>query len=76
MKQKNNIWINGGVIDPDFVGELGVIIVNMNSAPYVLEKNEKFCQLICEKAEIPEIEEIREIPMTERGENGFGSTGK
>ena len=71
-----NIWINGGVIDPDFTGELGVIIMNMGPIPYTIKKDAKFCQLICEKIALPKIEETKTIPITQRGKSGFGSTDK
>ena len=70
----HNIWINGGVIDADYTGELGVIVINMGNVPYVVEKNSKFCQLLCEKIVIPKIEETFTMPITKRATNGFGST--
>ena len=59
----HNLWINGGVIDPDYSGEIGVIIMNMGSGAYTIRKNERFCQIICEKAEFPRIEEVMEMGL-------------
>ena len=64
-----------GTIDPDYRGELGVIMQNLGSEPVTLERGERIAQLVFARFEAPEIEEVVELSATERGEGGFGSTG-
>lgn len=71
---KHNLWINAGVIDSDYTGEVGVVIMNMNQDNYCLKVNDRFCQLICERISIPEIDIVANLRETNRS-GGFGSTG-
>jgi len=64
-----------GTVDPDFRGEVAVIIRNLSEEKFVVEKNMKIAQLIFAKVEIPEFEEVKELSETKRGKDGFGSTG-
>ena len=64
-----------GTIDPDYRGELGVIMQNLGSEPVTLERGERIAQLVFARFEAPQIEEVEELSATERGEGGFGSTG-
>ena len=64
-----------GTIDPDYRGELRVIMQNLGSEPVTLERGERIAQLVFARFEAPEIEEVEEVSSTERGEGGFGSTG-
>ncbi|NTV41463.1 MAG: dUTP diphosphatase [Candidatus Moranbacteria bacterium] len=67
----------GGVIDSNYTGEWLVGLINLGSEDYVIEKGHKIAQVIIQKIEYPEIEEVAEImEETERGSAGFGSTGK
>lgn len=65
-----------GVIDSDYRGEILVPIINHGCAPYTLEPNERFAQLVVTPVIFPEVEEVGSLPESERGENGFGSTGR
>ena len=64
-----------GTIDPDYRGELRVIMHNLGSEPVTLERGERIAQLVFARFEAPEIEEVEELSATERGKGGFGSTG-
>ena len=64
-----------GTIDPDYRGELRVIMQNLGSEPVTLERGERIAQLVFARFEAPQIEEVEELSSTERGEGGFGSTG-
>ena len=64
-----------GVVDRDYTGNVGVVLVNTSDTPYIINKGDRIAQLICEKIENPILEEINEIPETSRSGNGFGSTG-
>jgi dUTP pyrophosphatase len=64
-----------GTIDPDYRGEVGVIMQNLGAEPVTLERGERIAQLVFARFEAPEIEEVDELSATHRGEGGFGSTG-
>jgi dUTP pyrophosphatase len=64
-----------GTIDPDYRGELRVIMQNLGSEAVTLERGERIAQLVFARFEAPEIELSDELSETERGQGGFGSTG-
>lgn len=64
-----------GTVDPDYRGELRVIMQNLGPEPVTLERGERIAQLVFARFEEPEIAEVAELTATERGEGGFGSTG-
>lgn len=72
---KNGIHIGAGVIDSDYRGEIGVLIFNLGCDDFVIKKGDRIAQLIIEKIETPEIKIVENLDNTERGSNGFGSTG-
>lgn len=65
-----------GVIDSDYRGEILVPIINHGAEPYVLQPGERFAQLVITPVIFPEVLEADDLDSTERGLNGFGSTGK
>lgn len=64
-----------GTIDPDYRGELRVIMQNTGQAPVTLERGERIAQLVFARFETPVVREVDEVTDTERGTGGFGSTG-
>ena len=64
-----------GTIDADYRGEVCVILVNLGSEPFVIERGERIAQLVLAKHEVIEWEEAAELAESERGAGGFGSTG-
>lgn len=72
---KNGIQTGAGVIDPDYTGELKVILFNHGDETFHIKPGDKIAQLIVERCETPPIEIVDEIASTERGERGFGSSG-
>lgn len=65
-----------GVIDSDYRGQIFVSLNNLSDEDYTIQPGERIAQLIVTPVVIPEIEVTDELPSTERGEGGFGSTGK
>ncbi|MBQ9245924.1 dUTP diphosphatase [bacterium] len=65
-----------GTIDEDYRGEVCVGVVNISNEPYTIEPQERIAQMVIAKYEQAEIEVVTELSDTERGEGGFGSTGK
>ena len=64
-----------GTIDADYRGEVCVILVNLSSEPFVVEKGERIAQLVLSRHECIEWDEWRSLSESERGDGGFGSTG-
>ena len=65
-----------GTVDSDYRGELKVIVVNLSNEVYTIEPNERIGQFVLNKIEQIEFVEVQELDSTERGEGGFGHTGK
>ena len=65
-----------GTIDSDYRGEIKVILVNLSNEDFVLKPGERIAQMVVAKHERVEWEEVKVLETTERGEGGFGSTGK
>lgn len=73
------IDVGAGVVDSSYRGEVKVLLVNNSSESYSIHEGDRIAQLIlerCGNAEITILEEYDELSMSERGENGFGSSGK
>ena len=64
-----------GTIDPDYRGEVKIIIQNLGSEQVTLIRGERVAQLVFSLFESPEVSEVKELSTTDRGEDGFGSTG-
>lgn len=64
-----------GTIDPDYRGEVRVIMQNLGADPVTLLRGERIAQLVFARFEAPEVIEVDALSETERGEGGFGSTG-
>ena len=64
-----------GTIDADYRGEVCVILVNLSSEDFVIEKGERVAQLVLARHEVIEWETADTLSGSERGEGGFGSTG-
>jgi dUTP pyrophosphatase len=64
-----------GTIDPDYRGEIKVILVNLSDTSFTLEPGERIAQMIIARFEHIRWNEVEELSVTERGEGGFGHTG-
>ena len=64
-----------GTVDPDFRGEIGILLRNRGKNSFTIEKGMRVAQLIFSPVEIPVFEEVAELPPSRRGAGGFGSTG-
>lgn len=76
ISMNHGIKTLGGVIDAGYRGELQIGLVNHSDETYEIKKGDKITQLLIQKVEHPEIEEVRDLSDTERAERGFGSSGK
>jgi dUTP pyrophosphatase len=64
-----------GTIDPDYRGELKVLLQNAGPETVTLRRGDRIAQLVFARFEAPAVEEADNLSDTRRGEGGFGSTG-
>jgi len=64
-----------GTIDPDYRGEIRVILHNTGSEPFHIERGDRIAQLVFARFETPDLVEGTRLSATDRGGDGFGSTG-
>lgn len=76
LSKKNGINVLGGVIDYGYTGEVGVILHNTGFEIFSRKKGAKIAQIVIVPIPEVEIEKVKELPESDRGENGFGSSGE
>ena len=70
---QNQVHVGAGVIDPDYTGEIKVLLINNFKHYYQVKEGKPIAQLILEKASVPILKQVKELPVTERGDRGCGS---
>jgi dUTP pyrophosphatase len=75
LASKYGVHAIGGVVDHDYRGEIGVILINGGTMPFVVKDGERIAQAVLQKYEKAEFEIVDALDETDRGEGGFGSTG-
>jgi dUTP pyrophosphatase len=65
-----------GTVDADYTGEIKVILINLSNENFVINPGERIAQMVVARYERVEWDEVATLDETERGEGGFGSTGK
>jgi dUTP pyrophosphatase len=78
LAYKNGVTVLNapGTIDADYRGEVGVLLVNLSNEPFTIASGDRIAQLVVAKVEQIEWKPTSQLSETERGEGGFGSTGK
>jgi dUTP pyrophosphatase len=64
-----------GTVDSDYRGEVMVILVNLGSQPITIDRGDRIAQAVLSRVSSATLEQVQELPASERGEGGFGSTG-
>jgi len=64
-----------GVVDSGYRGEVQVVLINLGSKPFSIQKGMKIAQLLIQPVAQVKVTEAEDLDQTSRGENGFGSTG-
>lgn len=64
-----------GTIDSDYRGEVGVILINLGEEPFEVKRGDRIAQLVIAPVTAAIFSEADELPVTGRGEGGFGHTG-
>ena len=70
-----NVHTSAGTIDPAYRGELSVMLINFNDETIEIEKGMRIAQLVIMPVVKVRVEEAEKLPITERYDRGFGSTG-
>jgi len=65
-----------GTIDSDYRGEIKIILINLSSEEQVINPGDRVAQMIIQKTERAEFEQVEFLNQTERAAGGFGHTGK
>lgn len=75
LAHKYGVTCHWGTIDNSYIGELFVNVFNFGDSPFTITQGMKIAQLILAPICIPLIKEVSELPATDRGTSGYGSTG-
>jgi dUTP pyrophosphatase len=68
--------VNGpGTIDADYRGEIGVLLINLGKEPFAIRDGERIAQMVISPVFRAILEEVDDLPPTERQGGGFGHTG-
>lgn len=78
LAAKNNISVlnTPGTIDSDYRGELKIILYNHGHKSFIVNNGDRIAQMVLTPIVKMELEEIDHLPLSVRGDGGFGSTGK
>lgn len=76
FKHRIKLLNDVGIIDEDYRGNIGVMLVNEGSQEYTISKGDRVAQMIVIPYKQVKLEYVDELSETERGEGGFGHTGK
>lgn len=76
LNVKHGVVSCGGVIDAGYTGSIVVKLYNLSNEPYTFKAGDKIVQLIVVPYYAPRLELVSSLEDTERGANGFGSSGR
>ena len=76
LKKGITVLNSPGTIDSDYRGEIGVILINLSHEKFIIKSGERIAQMVISKHEQVKWEVAESLPKSNRGEKGFGSTGK
>ena len=68
----HQLHVGAGVIDPNYMGEIMILLINTASHIHTINKGDPIAQLILEKVSIPILKEVKALPPTTRGGHGCG----
>jgi len=73
---KHSLDCGAGVIDSEYRGEVKVLLFNHSDMDYAIQPGDRIAQLLVQKVERMDFVPVDQLEDTDRGGNGFGSTGK
>lgn len=75
LRQGVSLVNTPGTIDPDYRGEIGVILINHGGEPFTVNPGDRIAQMLFARFERGELLEVEALEETARGDGGFGHTG-
>lgn len=75
VKQGISVLNAPGTVDPDYRGEIGVILINLSNEDFIVKDGERIAQMVIAKYEQAELVPVDVLDETERGAGGYGHTG-
>lgn len=76
IKKGITVLNSPGTVDADYRGEICVILINLSTDEFVVEDGERIAQLVIARHEQIDWQLVEQLDETQRGEGGFGHTGK
>jgi dUTP pyrophosphatase len=76
LKHGITVLNSPGTIDADYRGEIKVLLINHGQEPFVISKGDRIAQMILAKHEVISWEATSQLNTTDRGDGGYGSSGK
>jgi len=76
IKHGISIVNSPGTIDADYRGEIGIILINLSQEDFIINSGDRICQMVINKHERIQWHETEDLNETDRGEGGFGHTGR
>ncbi|MBS3116035.1 dUTP diphosphatase [Candidatus Woesearchaeota archaeon] len=76
IASKHGLKTMAGVIDSGYRGEVKILLHNLSTEPFTVEKGKKIAQMLIQPVEQRKIIEVKDLDATTRGESAFGSTGR
>ena len=64
-----------GTVDADYRGELKALLINHGDEDFIVRRGDRIAQMVIAKVEMAEFSEVEELPDSQRGAGGYGSTG-
>lgn len=76
LNKEHGIVVPTGTIDADYRGEIGVIVYNLSREEYTIQPGDRIAQLVICPVIQADWQQVESLDQTDRGDGGFGSTGK
>ena len=76
LNKNHGIVVPTGTIDADYRGEIRVVVYNLSREPYIIKPGDRIAQLVICPVVQADWQQVDYLDKTDRGEGGFGSTGK
>lgn len=76
LKEGLTVLNTPGTIDADYRGEIGIVLINLSSDTVQVNDGDRICQMVINRIEQVQLEQVEVLEKTARGEGGFGHTGK
>ncbi|MCK5537660.1 MAG: dUTP diphosphatase [Bacteroidales bacterium] len=76
IKSGISILNSPGTIDADYRGEIKIILINHSKENFIINDGDRICQMVIQKVEQAEWQEVSVLEHSDRGDGGFGHSGK